>query len=72
MVMIGKNFEVGVKAGEEECLKHIPKGVSGRNHSVCWEHEIMFVHFGGLLEGKVHFVWFCLFSYLIQIYLFHL
>lgn len=36
MVIIGKNFEVGViKVGEVEFLKHIPEEVSGRNHSVC-------------------------------------
>lgn len=39
-----------------EFFKHIPEGVSGRNHSVCCEHEIMCVHFGGLLEGKLCFV----------------
>lgn len=32
----------------------------------------MCVHFGGVLEGTVCFVWFHLFKYLIQIYLLHL
>lgn len=36
MVIIGKNFDVGViKVGEVEFFRHIPEGVSGRNHSVC-------------------------------------
>lgn len=34
MAIIGKNFEVGViESGQLEFCKHIPEGVSGRNHS---------------------------------------
>lgn len=44
MALIGQNFAVGVtESGEMEFCKHIPEGVSGRNHPLvrawngaCW------------------------------------
>lgn len=66
MAIIGKNFEVGViESGEVEFCKHIPEGVSGRNHFFWWEGERPYMHFGVLLKGTVCFACFHLFSKLI-------